>query len=69
MLLTAPARDSATQTQPNLYWRVRAALYQRVPGVVRFYDIDTLAKLVDDQGLTVIECCREPSRVVVLAHS
>jgi SAM-dependent methyltransferase len=69
LLITAPVRDTTPLTEPNLYWRLRAALYQRVPGVVRFYDIDTLAGLVQDQGLTLIECHREQSRVIASARA
>ena len=69
LVITAPVRDSTSLTEPNLYWRLRAAVYQRVPGVVRFYDIDTLATLVEDQGLTLVECRREPSRVIVSARA
>jgi len=40
-----------------------------VPGVVRFYDTNSLPRLVEDQGLTVVECNSEPGRVSVLARS
>jgi hypothetical protein len=40
-----------------------------VPGVVRFYDTNSLSRLVDDGGLTVVECKGEPLRVTVLAHA
>jgi hypothetical protein len=55
----------------NLYWRLRAACYYLVPGVVRFYDTDSLSvsRLVDNQVLTVVECSREPGRVSVLARA
>ena len=53
----------------NLYWRLRAACYHLAPGVVRFYDTNSLPRLVEDQGLTVIECKVEPGRVSVLARS
>jgi hypothetical protein len=53
----------------NLYWRLRAACYHLAPGVVRFYDTNSLTRLVEDQGLTVIECKVEPGRVSVLARS
>ena len=33
LLITAPARDGASITSQNLYWRLRAACYHRVPGV------------------------------------
>jgi len=69
LLITAPARDSTPRTSPDLYWRLRAACYHRVPGIVRFYDTTSLPHLVEDQGLTVIECKAEPGRVSVLARS
>ena len=69
LLITAPARDSTSLTSQNLYWRLRAACYHLVPGVVRFYDTDSLPRLVEDQGLTVVECRCEPGRVSVLARA
>jgi hypothetical protein len=61
-----PVRDGMSLTSQNLYWRLRAACYHRVPGVVRFYDTNSLPRLVEDQGLTVVECNSEPGRVSVL---
>ena len=69
LLITAPARDGTPRTSQNLYWRLRAACYLLVPGVVRFYDADFLTRLVQDQGLTAVECKAEPGRVSVLARS
>jgi SAM-dependent methyltransferase len=69
LLLTAPVRARTSPTAQSLYWRLRAACYQRVPGVVRFHDADALARLVEDQGLTVVACTAEPGRVVVLARA
>jgi len=69
LLITAPVRDGRSLTPQNLYWRLRAACYLRVPGVVRFYDTSSLPRLVEDQGLTVVECNGEPGRVSVLARS
>jgi hypothetical protein len=40
-----------------------------VPGVVRFYDTNSLPRLVEDQGLTVVECNRGPGHVSVLARA
>ena len=40
-----------------------------MPGVVRFDDADSLPRLVEDQGLTVVERDAEPSRVIVLART
>jgi SAM-dependent methyltransferase len=69
VVITAPARDSTSITAQNRYWRLRAAGYRLVPGVVRFYDTSSLPRLVEDQGLTVIECKGEPGRVSVLARA
>jgi len=69
VLITAPARDSRPVTYQNLYWRLRAACYHLVPGVVRFYDTSSLLCLVEDQGLTVVECNSEPGRVSLLARA
>jgi 2-polyprenyl-3-methyl-5-hydroxy-6-metoxy-1,4-benzoquinol methylase len=69
LLITAPARDRASFTSQNLYWRLRAACYHLVPGVVRFYDASSLPRLVAAEGLTVVECNDEPGRVSVLARS
>ena len=69
VLVTAPSRDGTPLTSQNLYWRLRAACYHLVPGVVRFYDTNSLSRLVQDQGLTVIECKSEPGRASVLARA
>jgi SAM-dependent methyltransferase len=69
LLITAPSRDGTPLTSPDLYWRLRAACYHLVPGVIRFYDTNSLPRLVEDQGLTVIECKGEPGRVSVLARA
>ena len=63
LLITAPARDGRSLTSQNLYWRLRASCYHRVPGVVRFYDTSSLCHLVEGQGLTIVECNGEPGRV------
>jgi SAM-dependent methyltransferase len=67
LLIIAPARGGALPQ--HLYWRLRAAFYQRVPGLVRFYDTDSLPRLVEDQGLTAIECNGDGKRVSVLARA
>jgi len=69
LLITAPARDSTSRTSENLSWRLRTACYLLVPGVVRFYDTNSLPRLVEDQGLTVAGCKVELGRVSVLAYS
>jgi SAM-dependent methyltransferase len=68
LLITAPTRDSTSIRSQNLYWRLRAACYHLVPGVVRFYDTNSLPRLVEGQGLTVVACNAEPGRVSVLAR-
>jgi SAM-dependent methyltransferase len=68
LLITAPARDGASITSQNLYWRLRAACYRLVPGVVRFYDTSSLSRLVEDQDMTVVDCHAERGRVSVLAR-
>ena len=69
LVITAPARDGTPVRSQNLYWRLRAACYHLVPGVVRFYDAVSLRHLLEDEGLTVVECNGEPGRVTVLARS
>lgn len=69
LLVTAPARDSPSPTAQSPYWRLRAACYRVVPGLVRFYDAESLPRLVEDQGLTVVECTGGPGRVSVLARA
>jgi SAM-dependent methyltransferase len=69
VLITAPARDSRPVTYQNLYWRLRAACYHLVPGVVRFYDSSAPLCLVENQDLTAVECNSEPGRVSVLARA
>lgn len=69
LLITAPARGSPPLPSQTLYWRLRAACYQLAPGVVRFYDTSSLPRLVQDQGLTVVECDGGPGRVRVLARA
>ena len=73
LLITAPARDSTSLTSENLYWRLRqratsACLRRRV------YDTNSLllppsSRLVEDQGLTIVECNGEPGAVSVLARA
>ena len=69
MLVTAPSRDSTPLTSQNPYWRLRAACYHLQGGVVRFYDTNSLPRLAEDQGLTVVECKGEPGRTSVLARA
>jgi SAM-dependent methyltransferase len=69
LLITAPARDSTSFTSQNLYWRLRAACYHRVPGLVRFHDANSLHRLVEGEGLTVVECKSDPGSVSVLARA
>ena len=69
LLITAPVRDATSLRSQSFYWRLRGACYHRVPGAVRFYDTSSLAPLVEEQGLTVVECNSEPGRVSLLARA
>jgi SAM-dependent methyltransferase len=69
LLIAAPVRCSTPLSEPNTYWRVRAALYQGVPGVVRFYSTDSLARLVESGGFSLVGCRREQSRVIATARA
>lgn len=53
LLLTAPDRQVVPLTTGSLYWRLRALTATRVPGMIRFYDHDSLSALVEAQGFTV----------------
>jgi SAM-dependent methyltransferase len=65
VLITAPARDRRSLASQNLYWRLRAACSHLVPG----YDTNSLPRLVEDQGLTVVGCNAEPGGVSVVARA
>ena len=69
LLIAAPARASTSLGNQGLYWRLRAVCYQLVPGFVRFYHANSLSRLVEDQGLTVVDCKGESGRVSVLARA
>jgi SAM-dependent methyltransferase len=66
LLITAPTREN---TSKKFYWRLRSACYLHVPGVLRVYDTNSLPRLVEDQGLTVVECNGEPGQVSALARA
>lgn len=68
-MITAPTRNTASVTSQSVYWRLRAACYRRVPGAVTFYDTSSLPRLVEQHGLTVVECTGEVGRVSVLARA
>jgi SAM-dependent methyltransferase len=69
LLMIAPARDRTPLMAASLYWRLRAASYHLVPGLVRFYDTMSLSWLIESQGLTVLDCKGEPGRAKVLARA
>lgn len=69
LLVVAPIRDSRSVMPRSLYWWLRAVFYTRVPGFVRFYDAESLPRLLSEHGLTVVECADEPGRVSVLASA
>lgn len=69
LLLTAPAGNAPLPSYRTPYWRLRAACYQHVPGIVRFSDPASLTTLVEHGGFTVVTCDHEPGRVVVLGRA
>lgn len=69
LLIAAPARGATPLKSSNIYWRVRAACLHRVPGVVRFYNTDSLPQLLEQHDLTVVELDRESHSVTVMAQA
>lgn len=69
LLITAPEHTRRSPTTQSLYWRLRAAFYTLVPGVIRFDDADALTAMIEDAGMTVAACHTEPGRVRVLARA
>ena len=69
LLMAAPARSATPLSSSSMYWRVRAACAQRVPGCVRFYDTDSIRELLAVQGFTVIEHQRDSHSVTALART
>jgi SAM-dependent methyltransferase len=69
LLITAPVRDASSLKSQRLYWRLRGAFYQRMPGAVRFFDASSLTSLVEAEGFTVVECATEPGRVHALVRA
>lgn len=81
LLVRAPARRGTTGSGPtmsdssppgvrrSLYWRLRAAFYTYVPGLVSMYDVDALQHLVEGQGLTVVQRTSAGPSVTILARA
>lgn len=69
LLISAPVRAHAPTSSQGAYWRVRGALYQRMPGLVRFYDATSLVELVRGAGFRVLDRREEPTRITLLAHT
>jgi SAM-dependent methyltransferase len=70
VLIRVPERSSSTPSvRRSLYYRLRAAFYTHVPGVVDFYDAHSLRRLVEDAGLSVVTCTSSGSSVAVLARA
>ena len=81
LLIRAPVRRGRTGARRSMgaretsllarsaYWRLRAAFYTFVPGVVRFYDIDSLRRLIEGQGMNVVESTSMGQSVTVVAHT
>lgn len=81
LLVRAPTRGGTTESalmaggsnslvvRRSLYWRLRAAVYTHVPGLVRFYDMDALQRLVEGQGLKVVQHMSSGTSVTILARA
>lgn len=70
LLIRAPGRWSgAPSVRRSVYYRLRAACYTHIPGLVDFYDLDSLRRLVEGAGLSVVTCTRSGSSVAVLAQA
>lgn len=80
LLIRAPARRGTTESgtarrsnspvvPQSLYWRLRAAFYTHVPGLVAFYDMDALQRVVEGEGLTVVQRMSSGPSVTVLARA
>lgn len=69
LLITAPSRSTGSLPPQSLYWRLRAAFYTYVPGVVRFTDQESLTELLEEHGFSVVTCEADASRVSALART
>ena len=61
--------SDALVVRGSLYWRLRAAFYTLVPGLVRFYDMDALQQLVEGQKLQVVERTASDTSITILARA
>jgi len=80
LLIRAPSLDGTSGRRPTagetnsaairrgLYWRLRAACYTHVPGLVCFYDLDALQRLAEENGFTVVERESSGPSVTILAR-
>lgn len=68
LLVTAPCRSTASLPPQRMYWRLRAAFYTYVPGVVRFTDEESLTTLLEAHGFDIVRTQADASRVSVLAR-
>ncbi len=69
LLIVAPTGNSKSLMHRNLYWRLRATFFRLIPGLVRFYDTDSLHRLIEKQQMTVVDCGSDPNRVRILARA
>lgn len=66
-LFVAPTNDGTPAVHRNVYWRLRAMFYLRVPGAITTYDTTALQALLERHGLTVISCESKNAKVTALA--
>ena len=81
LLVRAPVRGGTTGSEStldgsnspgvrrSLYWRLRAAFYTHVPGLVRFYYMDGLQRLVEREGFTVVQRTSSGPSITILARA
>jgi len=70
LLIRAPSRPSGpSPVRTGPYYRLRAAFYTHVPGLVDFYDPDTLRRLIESAGLSIVRSTSSSSSVDVLARA
>lgn len=70
LLIRAPSgRSGPPAVRTSVYYRLRAAFYTRVPGLVEFYDSESLRRTVEGAGLTVVTCTSSGSSVTALAQA
>lgn len=70
LLIRAPLRSAGRPSvRVGRYYQLRAAFYTHVPGLIDFYDIETLRQLIEDAGLSAVRSTTSSSSVDLLARA